>query len=166
MRFPKAIVSVALLVVACFGTGSALAQIDIPPGKWWKNDPELMQLLNLTPQQIEQIDQVFERYRPTLLDLQLDFRKKSLDLQRMLQADKLDEGRIEAQAALVEQARGELAKERLMMMVKIRNHLKPDQWRVLQEKHNQRKKERELMGPGPRGGGGRLGRPVPPPGKN
>ncbi|HEV8131254.1 MAG TPA: Spy/CpxP family protein refolding chaperone [Acidobacteriota bacterium] len=166
MRFPKVVASTALLVVVCFGTSTVLAQIDIPPGKWWKNDPELIQSLNLTAQQIEQIDQVFERYRPTLLDLQLDLRKKSLDLQRMLQADKLDEARIESQAALVEQARGELAKERLMMMVKIRNHLKPDQWRLLQETHAQRKKARELMRPGPRGAEGKLGRPLPPPGKN
>ena len=153
-----------ILLAAVWGAVNVYAQIEIPQGKWWKNDPELVQALNLTPHQIEQIENIFERYRDPLLDLQLDFQKKSLDLKRMLQADRLDEQRIETQASLVEHARAELAKERLMMMVKIRNQLNRDQWRILQEKHAQRKRERELMG-GPKGGDRPGQLRIPPGGK-
>ncbi len=162
MRLPRQAL-ILILLAALWGVVPVYAQIDIPQGKWWKNDPELVQALNLTPQQVEQIENIFEHYRDPLLDLQLDFQKKSLDLRRLLQADRLEEQRIEAQATLVEQARAELAKQRLMMMVKIRNQLNRDQWRILQEKHAQRKNERELMGR-PRAGGGKAVRPGIPPG--
>ncbi|HEY3132072.1 MAG TPA: Spy/CpxP family protein refolding chaperone [Acidobacteriota bacterium] len=152
------------LLAALCGAAPLYAQIDIPQGKWWKNDAELVQALNLTPHQVEQIENIFESYRDTLLDLQLDFQKKSLDLKRMLQADRLDEQRIEVQATQLEQARSELAKQRLMMMVKIRKQLTPDQWRILQEKHAQRKKERELMGI-PKNGGRPGQLRIPPGGK-
>ena len=139
----------ALLVLQA---GAVFAQIDIPPGKWWRNDPEIAQALNLTPQQKDQIEAIFDRVREHLLDLQLDLRTKSLVLNRMLQSDTLDEKGIEAQVIAVEQARGELAKERLMMLVKIRGILKPEQWRALQQKHaeQQRKNQTRPFRPNPR----------------
>ncbi|HEY2932844.1 MAG TPA: Spy/CpxP family protein refolding chaperone [Acidobacteriota bacterium] len=128
------------LLLLLAGSSSIFAQIDIPPGKWWRNDPEIAQALNISPQQKDQIEAIFERYREPMLDLQLDLRTKSLVLNRMLQSDTLDERKIEAQVTAVEQVRGELAKQRMMMLVKIRGILRPEQWHALQEKHAQRQR--------------------------
>ncbi|MBI4456127.1 MAG: periplasmic heavy metal sensor [Acidobacteria bacterium] len=137
MTFRKSVLA-ALLTLFC--SGYLLAQVDIPAGKWWRKNPELIQALNLTSQQVSKIEIVFERYREPLLGLQLDFKKKSLDLQRMLEAEALDEQRIESQIGMVEQARSELAKQRLLMIVKIRRLLKPGQWRILREKYAEQRR--------------------------
>lgn len=153
MRLRKRVLVLFLLMLV---RGASLpGQIEIPQGKWWRNDPGLVQALNLTPQQINQIDHIFERYREPLLDLQLDFRKRSLDLQRMLEADPLDERRIESQVTLVEQSRSELAKQRLMMIVKIRGQLLSEQWRRLRETYEQRQPMRPARPLAPRGPGRR-----------
>jgi Spy/CpxP family protein refolding chaperone len=117
-------------------SGSLLwAQVEVPPGKWWKNNPGLTRELNLGPQQVDRIDRIFEDYRERLLDLQHDLRKKALELERMLDAETIDEARVEAQVTAVESARAELATQRMMMSVKIRGQLRPDQWRLLRERY-------------------------------
>jgi Spy/CpxP family protein refolding chaperone len=118
--------------------GSLAAQIDIPPGKWWKNDPNLIRALNLAPRQVEQIESIFERYRDRLMDSQLEVRKKTLDLQNLLEAESVEEQRIESQVSALEQARSELARQRLMMVVKIRAQLTSQQWRTLRQVYSQR----------------------------
>ena len=128
-------VAAALL---CLGATAVVAQVQVPPGKWWRNDPELIRALSLTPQQVDRIEDIFEGYRERLLDLQHDLRKKALDLEHMLEANSLDEPRIESQVTAVEQARAELAKQRLMMIVKIRGQLKPEQWHVLRDRYAER----------------------------
>ena len=133
---PAQILLIGLLgSLAC---GSLAAQIEIPPGKWWKNDPALMRELNLTPPQVERIESIFERYRDRLVDIQAEVRKKSLGLQDLLEGDSVDEPRIESQIVALENARAELAKQRMMMIVKIRGQLTSDQWRLLRRRYAQR----------------------------
>ena len=124
---------IVLLLFVIAGTGTATAQIEMPQGKWWKNNPGLVRALGLTTQQVDQIEGIFQRYRKPLLDLQLDLKRKSLDLEGMLEADFIDASRIEAQVVQVEQARSELATQRLLMIVKIRGQLRPEQWRTLRD---------------------------------
>lgn len=125
-------------LLAALSCGGVAAQIEIPPGKWWKNDPNLIRSLNLAPAQVERIESIFERYRDRLMDVQTEVRKKSLGLQDLLEGDSIDEPRIESQIVALENARAELAKQRLMMIVKIRGQLTSDQWRILRQRYAQR----------------------------
>ena len=136
MTIPERLTGLLLLLL--LGSGSLKAQIDMPPGKWWKNNPEVVRVLNLSPQQVDQIEAIFERYRQPLFDLQVDLRRKSLDLEGMLENDVMDPSRIEAQVVQVERARSELAMQRLFMIVKIRGQLRPEQWRLLRDVYSQR----------------------------
>ena len=135
LRQPGRILLLGL--AGALGCGSAAAQLDMPPGKWWKNDPALMRALNLTPPQVERIDSIFERYRDRLVDFQGEVRKKTLGLQDLLEGDSFDEARIESQIVALENARAELAKQRMMMIVKIRGQLTSDQWRLLRQRYAQ-----------------------------
>jgi len=131
-------------VVAAWAAG-ALAQADIPDGKWWKR-PRLAAEINLTPQQSRDIETIFVRTRPRLIDLKADLEKKQLSLQvSMEDKDKpVDRKMVEREIEAVENARSELQKTRALMILDMRQVLRPEQWeRLLQMQQTAR--ERRLM---------------------
>src|SRR5262249_30627911 len=65
-------------------------------GKWWKNS-ETAQKLQLTDNQIQQLDQIFYEHRLKLIDYGASMEKEDLKLQTLLDADVPNEGQVGSQ---------------------------------------------------------------------
>jgi Spy/CpxP family protein refolding chaperone len=128
-----------------------------PPGIWWHN-PDLIQKLNLTPDQQKRMDDILQQSRLQLIDLRANVEKEEVLMEPMLAANPPDTNKILAQIDHTAQARAELEKANAKMLLGIRNVLSPDQWTKLQsEKRDRMRMRRGGMsgGPdGPRGQGG------------
>ena len=99
-------------------------------GKWWQNS-ETAKKLQLTDNQIAQLDQIFYEHKMKLIDYGADMEKQDLKLQNLLDADIPDEGQINAQVDQTLSARGKLEREFTTMNLDLRRVLSPEQWRQL-----------------------------------
>ncbi len=128
-----------------------------PPGMWWHN-PDLIQKLNLTPDQQKQMDEILQQSRPQLMELRSALQKQEFQMRPMLSANPPDTNKILAQIDQTAQARAELEKATAKMLLGIRNLLTPDQWTRLQEEernHRTNMMDHHPGGPGaPTGPGG------------
>lgn len=131
-----------------------------PGGKWW-NNTELAKKLNLTDQQVAQMEQIFQQSRLKLIDQRAVVEKAEATLEPLMAADHPDESQVLAQIDKVAQARAELEKSNARMLLGIRQVLTADQWKQLKEQA-----PRAVMHMGPGGGpdapgGQRLWRRLP-----
>ena len=107
-------------------------------GKWWKN-PSVTAELGLTPDQSTEIEKVFVRSRSKLIDLKADVEKKQLDLQVAMEDKTADRGAVEKKIESVENARAALQKTRALMILDMKQILKPAQWERLVQMHQERR---------------------------
>ncbi len=114
-------------------------------GKWW-NNTELAKKLNLTDDQVQKMEQIFQQSRLKLIDQRATVEKAEVTLQPMLEADRPDEAQVLAQIDTVAQARAELEKTKARMLLGIRQVLTADQWKQLKSE-----RAHPPMGPGVRG---------------
>jgi Spy/CpxP family protein refolding chaperone len=124
----------ALAALACPGALSG-QELD---GKWWKH-PRAAQELNLTPEQSLEIEKIFVKSRPKLIDLRADLEKKQLALQVAMEDKTADRAAVEKKIEEVETARASLQKTRAMMLLDMKQVLKPDQWEKLLSKQEERR---------------------------
>ena len=126
-------------------------------GPWWKNS-EIANQLHLTDQQKKDIDQSFYQYRLKLIDATAATQKLDMQLDQLMNADDLQEAKINQTLDQLVQARGQLTKIYSGMLISIRKVLQPEQWKSLQNLQAER-------GPmpmmGPMGSGG-FGMGMPP----
>lgn len=140
--------AVLLLLTA---SASVFAAPDVPDGKWWKR-PRLAALINLTPEQSRDIEKIFVRSRTRLIDLKADLEKKQVALQSSMEDQGVERRTVEKQIEAVENARAELQKTRAVMILDMKQVLRPDQWeRLLRLQDDVR--ERRLMRKEGRGDG-------------
>jgi Spy/CpxP family protein refolding chaperone len=99
-------------------------------GKWWQNS-EIAKKLQLSEDQISQLDQTFYDHKIKLIDYGAEMEKRDLKLQSLLDADVPNEGQVEAQVDQVLAARGKLEREFTLMNLNLRKVLSLDQWRQL-----------------------------------
>jgi Spy/CpxP family protein refolding chaperone len=137
----KRFLSGMLLVLAA---GSLAAQADMPEGKWWKK-PRIAREIGLTDDQSRRIEDIFVRSRPKLIDLKADLEKKQFDLQTAMEnnAPRPD---VEKKLDAVENARKDLQKTRVLMLLDIKNELKPDQWEKLRQMREDARERRQAKG--------------------
>ena len=128
-----------------------LAQGDFPEGKWWKR-PRLAAEINLTADQSRDIDRVFVQARARLIDLKADLEKKQLSLQTSMEDRGADRKTVEKQIEAVETARAELQKARALMVLDMKQILKPEQWERLLQIQQQVREQRLMEKEGRRGG--------------
>lgn len=107
-------------------------------GKWWKN-PSVTAELALTPEQSTEIEKVFVHSRSKLIDLKADLEKKQLDLQVAMEDKTADRSAVEKKIESVENARAALQKTRALMLLDMKQVLKPDQWEHLVQKQQERR---------------------------
>jgi Spy/CpxP family protein refolding chaperone len=139
--------SLALAACAALALAPAVLAVDMPEGKWWKN-PRVTAELGVTQEQTEQIEKVFVRSRSRLIDLRADLEKKELDLQTAMEDKAADRAVVEKRIEAVENARAALQKTRALMILDMKQVLKPDQWERLVQKQRQwreRRQERRRM---------------------
>ena len=136
--------------------------IPFPDGKWWKR-PRIAAEIGLSAEQAREIDQIFLRSRSRLIDLRAALEKKQLALQESMENRTADRHLVERQIEAVENARAGLQKARALMILDMKQVLRPEQWDRLLELRQQvrdrvRSRREGLDGPAPED------RPVRPPG--
>lgn len=178
MRFARLTVLGLGVALALAAAGSAAAQLpELPFGKWWKK-PEVVQMLKLTTEQQEKLDETFSKNRRVFIDLKAEMEKRQIDLEDLMTRKDADPKKVVAASETLEQARAKLGRARTLMILEMRGILTQAQWQAIVEKREQWRDEREnerrrlrRMGPGTLGPGG-LRRPfrgggapegVPPP---
>jgi Spy/CpxP family protein refolding chaperone len=116
------------LGLAAITTAPLSAQF-VPEGKWWKR-PRIAAYISLTAEQEKQLDAIFARNRPHIIDLKADLEKRQFEYEQAMEAGadrKVVADRIEAR----EDARAKLQKELSLMLLDMRQVLKPEQWEKL-----------------------------------
>jgi Spy/CpxP family protein refolding chaperone len=128
-----------LLLAALLSPGTARAA-DLPEGKWWKH-PRVAAEINLSSDQVREIDLIFARARPKLVDVKAELEKREGDLQDAIDSN-ADRREIAARIEATEAARTELQKTRILMVLDMKQVLKPEQWDRLQRLRQEFRRER------------------------
>jgi len=103
----------------------------MPPGKWWKN-AEIVQQLQLSDEQLQRLEKIFQDHRLRLIDLHASLEKEEAMLEPLTEADNPDESQVDSQIDKVAMARAELEKANTRMLLDLRKALTADQWKKLQ----------------------------------
>ena len=127
----------AALILA---VGTAFAQQGLGEGKWWKR-PRVVQALGLTSAQTSELEKIFAKSRPKLIDLKADLEKKQFAYEQAMSADKVDRADVEAKIEAREQSRAKLQKELALMELDMKQVLTPEQReKVMQFREENRQK--------------------------
>ncbi len=118
-----------------------------PPGRWWDR-PEMAQRLQLSADQQRKMDDVFQQSRLKMIDLRASLEKEELTTEPLVAAEQPDEAKILAQIDKVAQARAELEKANVRMLLGIRRVLTQDQWSKLKAETANNPPARGASGPG------------------
>jgi Spy/CpxP family protein refolding chaperone len=119
------------LVVNTSRTNDPLSALQVAPGTWWNNSDTATRL-NLTKEQQKKMDDIFQQFRLTLIDLNASLSKEELIMDPLIAAERLDEVKILAQIDRIAQARAELEKANSRMLLAIRQSLTMEQWTKIQ----------------------------------
>jgi Spy/CpxP family protein refolding chaperone len=132
-------------VFAGLAASASAVPTELPEGKWWKR-PRIAAEIKLTPDHTREIESIFSRARPKLIDGKAELEKKQGDLQDAIESN-ADRGDIAARVEAVEHARAELQKTRILMVLDMKQVLKPEQWdRLVRMQHQLREERRERFG--------------------
>ncbi len=136
----------AVFLTSLAAASAALPPPDMPEGKWWKR-PRVAAEINLTSEQESRIESVFSRARPVLIDRKAELEKKQGELQDALEDPNADRRAIASRVEAVENARAELQKARILMVLDIKQVLRRDQWeRLMRMQQDFRRERRERFG--------------------
>ena len=124
------------LVLVALAAAATIRAAELPDGKWWKHQGFAAEI-GLTPEQSSEIEKIFVRSRTRLIDLKADLEKKQLTLQESMEDRSADRKVVEKKIEAVENARAELQKTRALMILDMKQVLKPEQWERLMQKHPQ-----------------------------
>jgi Spy/CpxP family protein refolding chaperone len=102
-------------------------------GMWWKN-PNVVQRLALTPDQVKRMDGIFQQSRLQLIDLKANLEKQEVLLEPMIGANPPDAAKATVQIDKVADARADLEKANAKMLLGIRGVLTPDQWTKMSDR--------------------------------
>ena len=133
----------------------------VPDGKWWKR-PRIAAAIGLTPEQEKQLDQIFVRTRPKLIDLKAEVEKREFEFQTAMEdGATVDRAVIAQRIEAREEARAKLQKELVLMVLDMKQVLHKEQWDRLTRMQQQLRERRRELKEDERG----LGLETPPPAK-
>ena len=118
---------IALAALLMLAATAALAQVNLPPGKWWRR-PDVIQMLNLSEEQQNRLENVFRNSANDLIDLRGEVEKQSIALRAALDRPQLEREQVRAIAQRLNIARGRQFERELMMLVDMRAVLSETQW--------------------------------------
>lgn len=110
------------------------------PRKWWQ-DEATMALLEMTPQQSTDVEEIFQATRARLGDLKKVLDALEADLSAMIR-QRRDEAVVAAKLDEVEDARSSLNKARTLMLYRMHRVLTPEQDAKLKELFDKWERER------------------------
>jgi Spy/CpxP family protein refolding chaperone len=193
MRINYLLIFLALLLPACVQAQMETQQIVTAPGPgapgpkkdvfylhqemgigtWWQ-DSQVAQKLQLTDNQITQLNQIFTQHRLNLHSSVQEEQKANQALENLLATEQPDDDQVNAQVDQVLAARNKLQREFTTMNVDFRKVLTLDQWKQLKAIHQEHMKtfinkkvpgpgSKMLIVPGPGDMPGPMTMPPPPP---
>jgi Spy/CpxP family protein refolding chaperone len=134
------VLGLGFVLSLAFATGLRAQGLD---GKWWKR-PRVAQELALTPGQDAQLEKIFARTKPRLIDLRADLEKKQFDYEQAMQGEAADRKAIETKIEAREEARARLQKELALMELDMKQVLSAEQReRLMRLKEEARQKAQE-----------------------
>lgn len=139
---------ICLLSLSFYTTASA--QEEMPSGeeprnehrRFSQNRPNLLQELELTPEQIQQIKRFNQNRKSSMIEAQRRVREATLNLDQAIYADALNEIEVGARLKELQAAQAEIAKLRSYNELEVRKILTPDQlikFRELRRKFAERR---------------------------
>jgi Spy/CpxP family protein refolding chaperone len=126
----RMVFSIIILPVIFLVAPLAAAAQDIPAGKWWYSS-QIQKNLNLSKNEIGQLDQLFADSRIKLIKLKSEVESQQFELDQLLSKKKVDDADVKKQFHKLEQARKNLANERLNFVIGVRNILGADRFQQL-----------------------------------
>src|SRR5437764_5453916 len=136
---------IALAALLMLTASAALAQINLPPGKWWRR-AEVINFLNLSNEQQDRLENVFSNSAAELIDFRGEVEKQSIALRAALDRPQLDREQVLRISQRLNDARSRLFQRELMMLVDMRGVLTDMQWNRLRNELDrlaERKEERQ-----------------------
>jgi Spy/CpxP family protein refolding chaperone len=103
---------------------------EAPAGRWW-HSPQVAQQLQLSGNEIRQLEQAFEASRLKMIRLKSQVEAEQFKLQTMVEKQNSDNAVIKAQHRALEQARSALADEQFAYFVEVRQILGPERFQKL-----------------------------------
>lgn len=142
------------LVILAAAVPLAANEFDLPPGKWWENQ-RVIDFVEITGEQQEQIGDLVYEHARRMIDLKADVEKAGLDLASVVSTREFDETAVRSLYAAFQAARHKLENERFEMLVAVRKVLTADQWQKMQDLRKRLQQNRgQLRRPGQRPQGG------------
>lgn len=146
------------LFTICLAAHPLNAQMpEIPGGKWWKR-PRVVEMLHLTPDQQERMEEIFSKNRRIFIDLKADVERRQIDVEELITKKDSETKKVSSAIDALDQARLRLGKARTMMIIEMKGILSAEQWQAILDKSEDWKRERgegmrrrrmDGMGPGP-----------------
>jgi hypothetical protein len=147
---------IALAALLMLTASAALAQINLPPGKWWRR-AEVINFLSLSAEQQDRLETVFSNSAAELIDLRGEVEKQSIALRAALDRPQLDREQVQRIAQRLNDARGRQFQRELMMLVDMRAVLTDVQWNRMRnqldrlgERQQERREQKQPLRPRPR----------------
>jgi Spy/CpxP family protein refolding chaperone len=110
-------------------SAAAFAQ-EIPPGKWWQ-DSRITNRLNLSPAEVERLDQAYGESRRRLIQKKSDVEAQQFELESILEKKQFDERAAQQQFQKLESERMDLSRSRFQFLMEVRKILGPERFQNL-----------------------------------
>ena len=107
---------------------------DVPAGKWWYN-PKIQKNLNLSQKEVDKLDQLFAGSRSRLIKFKSEVESEQFELDQLLSKKKVNDADVKKQFQKLEQARKNLANERLEFVIGVRNILGANRFQELKSNY-------------------------------
>ena len=135
----------------------AMGAQNVPDGKWWHN-PEVSKQMDLTKEEIGNLDKAYLDNRRNLIDLKGKLEKERLELENLFENEKLNEAEVMKRFGQVENARTRLSAERFRFIVEVRKIIGLERYRTLKTSFDKfRKQTKRRIAENPKGGSGKGG---------
>ena len=146
----------AVILLAMMGMPViAMGMENVPPGKWWQN-PKVSSQMELTGDEIRNLDKAYLDNRRKLIDLKSKLEKERLELEALFETKELNETEVMKRFAQMENARAQLAVERFRFVVEVRKVIGLERYRILKTIFDRfRQQRRHRPAESPKGGPGR-----------
>ncbi len=102
------------------------------PGKWWKI-PKIQKDLQLSDEQIIKLEDIFLKQKSEMIDIRANIQKKQLEIENLLDKEKVDDKIILQKVDELITIRGNLQKNYIKMILDMRKILTPDQLKKLKD---------------------------------
>jgi Spy/CpxP family protein refolding chaperone len=119
----------AVVLITILTAATVQAQ-DAPAGRWWHSQ-QVVNQLQLSPGEIQQLERSYEASRLKMIRLKSQVETEQFKLQTMVEKRNMDDSAIKAQHRSLEQARSQLADERFAFFVQVRQIIGPERFQRL-----------------------------------